>query len=207
VLCSGGSGSNGGSSGGWDGSSVQLFRVDLQYSLPAPEAAEVAEISAAVDSAAAAAAAVGPQEGATASSSSSSSSGDNTWAQQVAAKLCELLNTQQVSSSSSSSSTDLQQSLAELLAAAAVGTAPPGGAVSEVQQAVSVVQVQLGGSGSDEATATPPAVEFVRVVEPTATLSFGGWQVTGEGGGGLCLCWNKQDFAFCKRAGGTSRYC
>jgi hypothetical protein len=62
-----------------------------------------------------------------------------------------------------------------------VGTAPPGGAVSEVQQAVSVVQVQLGGSGSEEATAKPPAVEFVRVVEPTATLSFGGWQVTGEG--------------------------
>jgi hypothetical protein len=98
---------------------------------------------------------------------------------------------QAAGSSSSSSSGSQQRDLSALLAAAAVGTAPEGGVVSEAQQAITVTEVPLqgdtaaAGSGDGDSAAAVPAaaVEFVRVSEPTASLSFGGWQVTGEEGG------------------------
>jgi hypothetical protein len=191
------SSSGGGSS--WDGSSMRLFRVDLQYVLPPAQLAAAAapadggNAEAAAQPGTAAAAAEAGQAGfpppTDASSSNAPEAGSDSavaadcqWADRVAAELHSLL--------SSSSSSSLQQDLSTLLAAAAVGTAPAGGCVSEAQQAVNVTEVPLEGTpaaataaaagSTAESAATPAAVEFVRVLEPTAELSFGGWQVTGE---------------------------
>lgn len=168
----------------WQGSGARLFRVDLQYQLPPAEpaaaASDVGEQGTTDRTAAAGTAAV-EGEGQLASSSSA---GGGPGCDRVAAELCSLLAPAQAAGSSSSGS--LQRDLSALLAAAAVGTAPERGVVSEAQHAITVTEVPLqgdataAGSGDGDSAAAVPAaaVEFERVSEPTASLSFGGWQVT-----------------------------
>lgn len=192
VLSVLGSSSNG-SSSGWDGSNARVFRVDLQYQL-APSAAEAeaaapsapdSSNSSSGDSEPAASAAAVAESSVAAAAAAAAGGGDGaSWAVRVAAELNSLLAAPPHAAAAeeggasqqqgSNDSSRLQDMLAALLAAAAEGTAPPGGAASEHQQAASVVEVAVG----DAAAAAAAPVEFTRVSEPTASLSFGGWQVT-----------------------------
>lgn len=117
-------------------------------------------------------------------SDDSSSSSSVQWSHRVAHELltaCQHLGKDEGGSSSSSSSLPAPAALADLLRAAALGSIPERSIITEAQQPVRVRQVPLPPSG--ECSAALPvttSMTFVKVNEPSVTLSIGGWEVPGE---------------------------